>query len=332
MGTLVVAVFESLISEPYERAFKKPLLTAVGTIASREGLILSLSSSNGIVGKGEATPLLGRSIETLASTMSVLSHAEERIVGLSVPSTKEEFEILIAELLPKFVGYPALQFGIETAIASIVSQQLGIPFAHLYSDSIAEYVPFNILMSEEDKEIPEISEGTVVKIKVTTGRNLPEIIKKLVQLGIGEKQIRLDCNCTFELDEIEDLLAGVDAKLVEYIEDPLSSPTPNALERIYRGFGIEIALDEVLEVAGAFENWLSFGGFHVAVLKPTIHGGISSVLKSAQEASEFGIGVVISSCFETEIGIEACQIAASALPKPVRACGLDTLKLFSTHI
>ena len=321
-------VFESLNLEQYQRSFRTPLITASGTIAFREGVILSLNSSDGKVGKGEVAPLPGRSIETLGDTIRALDLIEEQLVGLPVPSNLQDFEELVQGAIPSCKKYPSLAFGIETAVASIVAQQLRIPVAGLYTQSVSKEIPLNLLVSEEDSQLPELSSESVVKVKVTTGKRLPDLMKELSGRGLREGQVRLDCNCSFELDEIEDLLSAIDVKQIEYIEDPLLNPTSNALERISRGFGVQVALDEPLEVPGAFDSWIESGGFQVAVLKPTIHGGLSATLKSAAEARVCGIDVVISSCFETEVGIEACFAVASSLPEPLRACGLDTLKFF----
>ena len=67
------------------------------------------------------------------------------------------------------------------------------------------------------------------------------------------------------------------------------------------------------------------------VLKPTLLGGIRKTLCRAQEARAHGIQSIISSSFESGIGIATLAHLTAASGAGVSA-GLDTLKWFSRDL
>jgi O-succinylbenzoate synthase len=72
-------------------------------------------------------------------------------------------------------------------------------------------------------------------------------------------------------------------------------------------------------------------GLRAIILKPALLGGISVALKFARRADELALLPVISSAFESSLGLLTLANLASAVAPNV-ACGLDTASWFSDDL
>jgi len=89
-------------------------------------------------------------------------------------------------------------------------------------------------------------------------------------------------------------------------------------------FGVPIALDESLNSAAGCQ-WLSEWSGPL-VVKPALMGDIGALVERLRPVAE---RVVISSVFETAVGLENTLRIADQLPDYNRAIGFDTLAAFA---
>ena len=75
----------------------------------------------------------------------------------------------------------------------------------------------------------------------------------------------------------------------------------------------------------------TISGIETIVLKPTILGGIEKIRHMIKEAKKAAIKTVISSSFETSIGIKTLSNIAATIGHGSPA-GLDTIKLFKHDV
>jgi L-alanine-DL-glutamate epimerase-like enolase superfamily enzyme len=108
---------------------------------------------------------------------------------------------------------------------------------------------------------------------------------------------------------------------IEYVEDPVAGdPGP-----VSRQVNVPVAAD----VRTLEEGWLVVRrrGAEVLVLKPMALGGVRPAYELARAAIEAGIGVVITSVFDTAVGVAGALHLAASLPGPQRVHGLATMGL-----
>ena len=114
----------------------------------------------------------------------------------------------------------------------------------------------------------------------------------------------------------------VDVIPVEYIEEPLQDAFTSRLPELACEWTLPIALDETLVESDPSEIQY-FDRLAAFVLKPTLLGGFARACKYVARARELKIKTVISSSFESAVGLAMLGHFVSQVA-PDTPCGLDT--------
>ena len=193
----------------------------------------------------------------------------------------------------------------------------------------------------------------VCKVKVGRGEPQKEIeaLHRLHRAHPGLR-FRIDSNRCWELEEALRFVEACASLPVDFYEEPLQDASQ--LAELHARTGIPIGLDETLREPILTESDFSF--VSALVVKPTLLGErakIHSLMNFSQEKLKDGTRancssareetedfevraaldrpppqLVISSCYETEVGIACLKLLARSLPHSTPA-GLDTLKIFA---
>ena len=273
------------------------------------------------MGVGEAAPLPGRSPEGIPAV-------EEALAGLP-PLTLEAgapFPPQLEACLALLEGAPAsARFALEAALVDLAGQARGVPGWALFRDTPPAPLALNALIErpcapEALAEAQAAVEAGAHTLKLKLGlrpfeEELAAVLALRAALG-PELRLRLDPNCAWTLAEARPRLAALAAASPEYVEQPVP---PGALEALLDP-PAPLAADESLERPGADPEALK--NCAVAVLKPTLVGGLVQTLRLAQRARAAGQGVVITHAREGAVAQRACALVAFLLPEPRQAMGL----------
>jgi o-succinylbenzoate synthase len=234
-------------------------------------------------GWGEIAPLDGYSRETMAEV---------------------EREILSAE---SFIS-PSLKCGMDWAATAL--QQPG-PTGRQEGVEIARLIA-------HDQSVIEAEPGSTVKVKV--GRaELQQDIKRVRQLMDDHPGIifRLDANRAWSLEDAVTFARAVENERLAFIEEPLRDFAE--YEVFDQQSPVGFALDESLV---DYAPW-PWRNLRALVIKPTLLGGFSVVDELIQWAFDHDRYAVISSMYESGVGIR--RLAAMAAERtPDVPAGLDT--------
>jgi o-succinylbenzoate synthase len=318
----------------YRRRLKNPLTTAHGTMNERTGILIRITPDSNAHGIGEAAPLPGFSKESPDDIVAFLEHEGRALCGKLFPDVKDEFFSISPDLIPS--KFPSLRFAFETACADILARQAGLPLARWLSDDSRTEIAVNYLLPrpvvnwEYHKRAIETGGYRSVKIKVGSGEIDADIdlIRKTREMIGNSIALRLDANRGWNYDTAVKILKAVRSFRIEYVEEPLNLHDSDLSDRLQYETGAKIAFDETLVEIKHISPGIMEGFCDVLVLKPTILGGIGRILEFAPEAAQYEMPVVVTSSYETEIGLAALAHLAAALPGKQLACGLDTLRLF----
>jgi O-succinylbenzoate synthase len=237
------------------------------------------------------------------------------------------------------VAIPSVSFCVEQATATLAARAADLPLAGWLRSEARPRVDVNALLSGDPDEATRtarrrLSEG-FRSFKLKVGRASPletRILVRSVRDVIGSGTIlRLDANRAWEFDDAAAILIELEDLDIAYVEEPLRDPA--ALSQLSRQTSVPLALDEsVVEIAlrGLEPDDFSFA--RAAVLKPTLLGGIRQVLRLAEAFAEAGIDPVVTSSFESAIGLFGLAAVAAACPGSGQAAGLDTLRFFETGL
>ena len=170
---------------------------------------------------------------------------------------------------------------------------------------------------------------TTVKVKVGGGP-LAEDADRVaaVREALGPAgRIRLDANGAWDVDTAVvalDLLARFDLELVEQPVADLAD-----LARVRRRVAVPVAADESLRNLDDARRLTALDAADAVVVKVQPLGGVRATLQVIETA---GVPAIVSSLYETSIGLAAGVALAAALPDLPYACGLGTGALLAGDV
>jgi O-succinylbenzoate synthase len=197
-------------------------------------------------------------------------------------------------------------------------------------------VPVNALVPAVDADAAaELAAGavaagmTTVKVKVGGG-SLGEDVDRVaaVRAALGPAGvIRLDANGAWDVDTAlvaVDRLAGFDLELVEQPVAGLDD-----LARVRRRAAAPVAADESVRSLDDARRLAALGAADAVVVKVQPLGGVRAALAVIEAAA---VPAIVTSLYETSIGLAAGVALAAALPELPYACGLGTAALLAGDV
>ncbi len=318
----------------YSLSLVSPLTLAGRMMREREGLLIRIGLDSGVSGWGDVAPLPGFSRESIEEAEMELITWVRRLRKVGFDPRGDDLE--------SWLGYestvltlPSVRFGLEVAFVSLSRQTEGKATAEL--GFFEGGVPVNGLLAGPREQVLGDArrlrdEGyQAVKLKVGTRPVVKDVeLTREVRTIIGDGvELRLDANRSWSLEQATEFGRDVEAIGVEYIEEPLHDPT--LLRALFDATGIAVALDEsLLELRpDGLEERPEVGA---VVLKPTLLGGIAKAREWVTKALDLNVRPIISSCFESGVGLLALAALAWSSTGDAVPAGLDTYRWLGTDV
>lgn len=332
MGPVKISSFDIY---QYTLECKYPLIVRGQELKDRQGLIIHLTSEQGENGFGDVAPLPGFSRESLSEVIDEALLLRSKICDQMVPEKLTKFKGKFDEWLDPFNLKPSLRFGIESAVLHLLANSLHtqvyklIPSAYTHQVRVA-----GLLSAPKDQlfaQTKELINGGYAELKLKIGGDIDDDIEKVLivnDAAYGKAALHLDANQMWDFDQAVAFAKSIGCAAASYIEEPFKDTS--RIPEFYDQTLIPVALDEsVMELS--LEEIKSISGVETIVLKPTMLGGIEKTLKMMTQAENFALDAVISSSFESSIGIWTLANIVEASPHRT-AAGLDTLKWFKSDV
>lgn len=310
-----------------------PLPLAGGVIHEREGLLVRLDSDSGAWGWGDAAPLPGFSRESIDEAAAEAAAWAGRLRGARFEPGGDGFESW-----PEWKSAamaPSVRFGLETALSRLAQRMEDGSAGELAGFEGA--VPVNGLLAGSREQVladaARLRDGGCRAVKLKVGsRPVAEDVEltRAVRDVIGDRvALRLDANRSWSLEEAMAFGLETGGAGIEYMEEPLREPS--RLREFFDATGIPVALDEsLLELRpDDLEGRREVGA---VVLKPTLLGGITSAKQWVARAAALDIRPVVSSCFESGVGLLALAEFAWASTGDSVPAGLDTYRWLGADV
>ncbi len=310
--------------------FKRPSGTSRGVLTQKETWFLVLKENNKY-GIGECGILRGLSVD-------------------DVPEYEEKLQWVCAnihlgkdKLLEALIEFPSIQFGIEQAFLSFVSE---IPFKLFPFDFLHKEKPISIngliWMGDESFMLEQIQQKleagfSCIKMKIgaidfdTEIKLLASIRKKYSQ---EEIELRVDANGAFLPNEALNKLKTLSQFNLHSIEQPIKQGNILEMKSLCKATPLPIALDE--ELIGIFnvtkkQELLQTIQPQYIILKPSLVGGFKGTQEWISIADKLGIGWWITSALESNIGLNAITQWTYTLNNNMPQ-GLGTGSLYTNNI
>ncbi|MBR9903395.1 MAG: o-succinylbenzoate synthase [Gammaproteobacteria bacterium] len=279
----------------YSLPLRQPLMFKGNRLASREGLLVSINGQ-----WGEIAPLPGFSTETLAEAQA------ESLACLNAIKRGEKAAPTL----------PSVQFGFDCA------QRLwpvNLP-ASLSPYPLLQGAPAELMLSL-DTILTGWGALPPPRLKLKVARYaMEEELALIEQLAaqLPTTKLILDANGGWTREDARRFCERLPLAQIDYLEEPCAAFADTIA--VADATGVAIALDETLSRR---EEWHCHPQLIALVIKPTLIGSLSDCAALVQRARTGNLRVVISSSFESDLGLGLLARLASEWA-PNEPPGLDT--------
>ncbi len=320
----------------YQLPLSRELPVLGKSLTKREGFLIKLCDEHGHTGWGETAPLAGVSLEMPDIIREQLKTVRSHLSGQPIPTNIGQKTSKFSTWLKDIVLAPSVHFGIETAVLSLKAESLKKTLANVIDDNYQTSIPINGLLAGSRQSILKeaqqlLAEGyKTFKLKVGNAPLAEDIAtcNALTQVIADRAILRLDANKSWSLTQAFEFCNAIDFKVIEYIEEPLNDFS--AVGEFYSETLIPVAIDESLKKY-SLKEIKSFDGVEIVILKPTLLGGFEKITHLVEEAHAYGLQTILTSTFESGIGLRALANLAASYSKHTTV-GLDTAKWFSQDV
>lgn len=285
----------------YSLPFRQPLMFKGKRLSNREGLAVCISGQ-----WGEIAPLPGFSTETLAEAEA------ESLAYIAALERGEKFSPAL----------PSVQFGFDCAQRS---WPLNLP-TPLAPYPLLQGAPAELIesLSTPGWQVPPPS-----RLKLKVARHaMEEELALIEQLGerLPTTKLILDANGGWTREEAQRFCERLPLTQIDYLEEPCAAIADTIA--VAETAGVPVALDETLTRG---EAWHYHPQLKALVIKPTLIGSLSACEALVQRARAGMLRVVISSSFESDLGLGLLARLASEWA-PTEPPGLDTGHWLTNHV
>ncbi|HKF85495.1 MAG TPA: enolase C-terminal domain-like protein [Candidatus Limnocylindrales bacterium] len=277
--------------------FRVPFETASGAWTARESLIVQLQSDAGTRGTGEAP------IDASHST-AVLEVLLQRLLD----GRAEDIPDALRHAFGAAVGGALLDLAAPSEnVGSAVGAGVAVN-ATIGAGSVGESV--------EAAASAAAAGYRTLKLKAGAREAATTLVDRVLEVraAVGPHvALRLDANGSWTVHESVARLRPL-AGVLEYVEQPLPVDARDDAARLRTMVEVPVAADEAVATPRDAVALVERGAADVLVVKPARVGGPGAVAVIASAAAARGVPVVISSLFETGIGLAAAMACAATLP------------------
>ena len=294
----------------YRRPLPKPLRTAHGWWAEREGLIIRLEDEQGRVGFGEVAPIPWFGTETMAAAEETCRKFGDSVdAGLldAVPESQGCVRFALAQARG---GREAPAVSLRLPVAALLPagrEALGVLREKLAGGFQA--FKWKVGVGPVDDELGQLDDLLA---------GLPP-----------HATLRLDANGGWTPREAGRWLARCADRPVEFVEQPVAPAEQDVLLGLAGDYPVKLALDESVASLAAARHWQGLGWSGVFVMKPALTGPLAEL---AGWICGTKADVVFSSAIETALGRSAILEAVLGQSLTKRALGFGTAGIFGDRL
>jgi O-succinylbenzoate synthase len=249
----------------------------------RPGIFIRITDEKNNESWGDIAPLPKWSKETLEDSIQQLNQKRNEITKIDWTAWSCLKELEKLELLP------AVSFGLESALLSIL-----FPLS-AYSVRTSALLMGSTQEILEQAELRHSEGYTLAKLKVGN-LNTQEATDVIHQLK-DQFRLRIDVNRSWTTTNSIRFFEQFPLDAFDYVEEPFQNPHDLGQ------FTHPLAIDESFPQDLSLKQLESFPTLKALVYKPTIQGGMLGCLSLYEWTIKRGISLVLSSSFESDLGL-----------------------------
>ncbi len=316
---------------PLHLPFLEPFITSFGEEPFKAGVIVEVTTLDGIHGWGESPVEVypGYGAETVVTGLHILE--EFLVPNLSGVMINHPTEV--PALLAHVRGNAHAKSGLEAAIWDAYAKTnhlrladlfaLSLPPGHGSRNKAVVGVSIGIMPTlEKTLEIvrKRVAQGYArIKLKIKPGWDID--LARAVRAEFPDIMLMLDANSAYTLADA-DHLAQLDEFNLLMIEQPLGHEDIYDHSQLQPRLKTPICLDESIKNLNDLKLALQVGAIGVLNLKPGRVGGFTESLRIYQHCAENNVPLWIGGMLESGIG-RAANVAFASLPAVSLPCDIS---------
>ena len=300
----------------------EPLRTSFGLEAHKAGVIVELTTENGIIGWGEISVSNepGYGSETVGTALHIASLFLRPLLVNQTITTPTQAASLMKSVRGNHHTRAGVEYAVWDAFAKANDMRLTdllasmLPEGHASEGKATVGVSIGIQPSVEatlDIIRLRLQQGYErIKLKIQRGWDVE--LAKGVRAALPDITMMLDANSAYTLDDC-DYLKQFDAYNLLMIEQPLRYDDIYEHSKLQPHLETAICLDESVKTARDLKLALQIGACRILNLKPARVGGFAESLEIYRVCVEHDTPLWVGGMLETGIG-RAATLAFAALP------------------
>ncbi|MYI83121.1 MAG: o-succinylbenzoate synthase [Chloroflexi bacterium] len=295
---------------PFRLPLHAPIATAGGTIEQREGVLVELRDADDRRSFGEASPLPEDGDGGAPDVLRLLDEWAPRLLAGEGPPAGSHAP-----------AAAALRCALDDARLDLDGRRRGLRIASIIGGGAVREVRVNAVIGNGPPEwVREQAAAAVaagygtLKLKVAAG-SLDEDRRRVqaAREAAPDARLRLDANGGWDAATAREAIDALARYDLEYVEQPVPARDLEGLARLRAEGTCLIAADESVADAAEAERVLDSSAVDVLVLKPMRLGGIRRALNLARDASWEGVSCVVTTNFDSSLGVAAALHLAAAV-------------------
>lgn len=251
----------------------------------RRGLWVKIIDTQGKSGWGEIAPLPKWSRETLDQAYAQIQQVQNHIVAI-----EWELQTCLGEI-ERLALLPSVTFGLESALLSILD-----PLPAFNKEASALLMgSYQEILEQAKQRSQEGFTSAKLKVSQLSFQEAAEAIDLLKE----HFHLRIDVNRAWSTQEALRFFAQFPLNTFDYVEEPFQDHKDLLLGE----FQHPLAIDESFPHELSFRELEGLNTLKAIIYKPTIQGGLIGCLPVHRWAKEHGVDVVLSSSFESALGL-----------------------------
>ncbi len=326
---------------PYALPFKRPYVTARGSLDQRELVLLRVRDEAGVVGLGEAVPLSlrgGATLEQVVRELEALDESGTLDRALAALAEDDVFHPGREEFEGQELISPPARCAALMALRDLSERQRQ---TNLIAGVGYDPSPVRCnatLVAGEPKDVAEDARHwaergfDTFKLKLGAGEDDVAQVRAVREAVGPEAKIRVDANGAWPLHTASRILAELEDLGIEFAEQPVAE-VEEAAELAWQT-RIPLAGDESIANVEDAQRALVLGAFRLTGIKLSKVGGMSEGLTISKLMPSY-----VSSALDGPVGIAAgARLAQQILREAINpyapkfAHGLATQRLFSSTV
>ncbi|HET6975200.1 MAG TPA: o-succinylbenzoate synthase [Pyrinomonadaceae bacterium] len=286
--------------------FIEPFRISNGVVAEKDAILVELTTAQGVVGWGEASPMSGSfySAATPDSSWAALKEMVPRLLSVGALDPTRFYEVLRQEEVDPFA-----KAGLEGALWDAYANTKRKPLYELFGIK-RRAVPSGVaigIFETIDQLLERVShyvkEGYQrVKIKIQPGWDVEPVAT--IRAQFPELPLMVDANAAYQLDDVE-IFRELDQFKLMMIEQPLAAGAVAEAGELQSHLQTPLCADESAESLAALSQLITNQAARIINIKVQRVGGLSEALLMLKAARSAGLQCWVGTM--PELGIASAQ-------------------------